>query len=159
MRYSLCANWTLTRKPQRPWHSIALLQETLQIFFVSVSVLICCMHCYIDNFHRRQHEPYSITQCYFLPLIEYRRSLLTTFMISPFSDGSMKQIVFYQSGVGSEADFNGDDIIVDPSISTLHSIYFFRLFIIKYFRGTWNGCWSVYIFYLITLFLSTSGTS
>lgn len=33
-----------------------------------------------------------------------------------FRDGTMRQIVFYQNGVGSEADFNGDDIIEDTSI-------------------------------------------
>ena len=41
-----------------------------------------------------------------------------------FRDGSMRQIVFYQNGVGSEADFDGDNIIEDAPIRRFHFICF-----------------------------------
>jgi hypothetical protein len=62
-----------------------------------------------------------------------------------FRDGSMRQIVFYQNGVGSEADFDGDNIMEDTSIRMFHFICFSSVIHDGLFRVTGHGCWSVYI--------------
>lgn len=48
-------------------------------------------------------------------------------LLSFFRDGTMRQIVFYQNGVGSEADFNGDDIVEDTTIRMFRFIYYIFL--------------------------------
>ena len=66
--------------------------------------------------------------------------IVLTVMILTITRDGRRQIVFYQSGVGSEADFAGNALPEDTLIGTRGFKVFVCLADIVY-SGSWDGGW------------------